>query len=221
MLQEPGRVVLGGGTILNTPGGEPVEVVDLQAVGVGGIVVEDDVVRCGAMTTLQELVEGPVPSLIADAARRELPMTLRNQATLGGVIASADWESVLLAALLVSEATVELAGIDGTEMQLLASVLKTGVQRGQVITTVTFAASGNGTIAATGRTPADVPIVAAVGRRSQNNFAVALTGVAATPIVVDAGKVDRLQPPADFRGSTEYRRHLAMVLTQRVVETLK
>jgi len=220
LLAEPGRTVLGGGTVLNTPGGIPVEVVDLQALNLDKIVVEGDRIRCGAMTTLQQVVEGPVPELVARAARRELPMTLRNQATLGGVVAGGDWESVLLATLLVSDASVELTGSDGSEMHLLSALLRTGVEPGRIITSITFETDGNGIIESTGRTPADTPIVAAVGRRSGDEVLIALTGVAATPILVEPTKVDRLQPPGDFRGSSDYRLHLARVLTRRVVEGL-
>ena len=42
----------------------------------------------------------------------------------------------------------------------------------------------------------------------------AMTGVADVPVVVD--DLERLQPPGDFRGSSEYRRALAIALSARV-----
>jgi CO/xanthine dehydrogenase FAD-binding subunit len=47
-----------------------------------------------------------------------------------------------------------------------------------------------------------------------------LTGVAPTPHLIDPADVDDLVPPADFRGSTEYRAHLATVLTARAIAGL-
>jgi hypothetical protein len=47
---------------------------------------------------------------------------------------------------------------------------------------------------------------------------VALSGVAKTPILVDAADV--VEPPGDFRGSSEYRRALAEILVARALEAL-
>jgi CO/xanthine dehydrogenase FAD-binding subunit len=48
----------------------------------------------------------------------------------------------------------------------------------------------------------------------------ALTGVAATPILVEPGDLAHLDPPGDFRGSSRYRRELAGILAKRVVDRL-
>ena len=77
-------------------------------------------------------------------------------------------------------------------------------------------------VARTGRTPADVPIVAAYGRRTTDGFvAMALTGVAEHPVLVDVfDPTAGLDPAGDFRGSREYRLHLARTLTARVMAEL-
>ena len=70
--------------------------------------------------------------------------------------------------------------------------------------------------ARTARTPADRAIVAAYARTTGEERRIALTGVAPTPVLVRPG--DDLQPAGDFRGSGDYRRHLAEVLLARVAE---
>lgn len=216
LLAEPGRVVLGGGTIVNTPTGDPVEVVDLQALGLDSVTVTDGRARYGSMVTLQGLIEDEsLSQLVREAAGREVSSVLRNQATLGGVVGFSGPESLLLAALLVSDTTVGLVGAHGVEVVALDEVLTDGL-RGRVITAVDFDLSGKGAIAATARTPGDVPIVAAVGRKGPNGFRLALTGVGPTVLLVDPDHLDGLSPPGDFRGTPGYRAHLARILARRV-----
>ena len=64
----------------------------------------------------------------------------------------------------------------------------------------------------------DRAIVAAFARTTPDGRRVALTGVAATPVLVQPD--DELHPAGDFRGSSEYRRVLADVLMTRVVEAI-
>jgi CO/xanthine dehydrogenase FAD-binding subunit len=59
----------------------------------------------------------------------------------------------------------------------------------------------------------------AVARRDQSGrILLALTGVASAPLLIDTAA--SLDPPADFRGSAEYRRHLAVVLGARAIAGL-
>lgn len=219
LLEHPTATVLAGGTQLNTlPSEHTREVVDLQAIGLEGVEQgPGDTVRIGAMTSLQQLVDSDLPDVIREAARRELPSTLRSQATLGGCIVTAEWDSELLTALLVHEASVELASLRGAETASL-DVLLTGLPlaAGQLVVAVTVATSGRSAAARTARTPADRPIVAACARASTHGLRVALAGVAPTPVLHVPG--GPLQPPDDFRGSGDYRRALADVLVARVVK---
>ncbi len=89
-----------------------------------------------------------------------------------------------------------------------------------IIVSVTIQTDGRAAAARTGRTPSDTSIVAAVGRRTGAGVLLALTGMAATPVVVDPHSVNELDPPGDFRGSPAYRRHLAATLTARVIGQL-
>lgn len=225
LLERPGAVVLAGGTQLNADPGpdssEAVEVVDLQALDLARIEAgSGDSLRIGAMTTLQRLVDShDAPAVVREAARRELPSTLRAQATVGGCIVMGHAESELLGALLVHEAVVHLDANDGTETVPLEELLAAlPVGAGRLVTAVTLHTAGVAATAHTARTPADRAIVAAFARATDTGRRVALTGVAPTPILVQSG--DDLDPVGDFRGSREYRRALATVLLARVLEAI-
>jgi CO/xanthine dehydrogenase FAD-binding subunit len=219
LLDEPNRMVLAGGTaIRHSCDGEPVELVDLQALGLDQIVPRGAVLHLGATVRLQSLVDSEaVPRLIRKAAGAEQPSTLRSLATVGGTIGAADAESLLIAALLVLDATVQFA--DGRSDEL-AHVLEAGLSASGLIVGVSVSTYGDTAMATTGRTPADTPIVAAMARSTGQGIRLALTGVAATPVLAESDSLDLLEPPGDFRGSTEYRRHLATVLSARVLEEL-
>ena len=222
LLSAPRRVALGGGTTLNADR-EPSdwEAVDLQDLGLDVIAaVDGGRVRIGATATLDAVRRGELlPDSLRDLARLEQPSTLRTLATVGGLAAKASAESLLLAGLLAHDAQVELAGPE-SECSL-AELLAGGLPRGSLITAITVDPSGSTATARTGRTPADVPIVAAYGRRIEGFVAMALTGVGDHPVLVDVfDPTAGLDPVADFRGSREYRLHLAVTLTARVMQEL-
>ncbi len=222
LLERPGAVVLAGGTLLNrVPTEETVEAVDLQALDLDGIERgTGDSLRIGAMTTLQQLVDSDhAPEVVREAARREQPSTLRAQATVGGCIATGHPESELLAALLVHEGVVHVGASVATAAVPLEELLADlPIGAGRVVTAVTIRTAGAAAAAHTARTPADRAIVAAFARATDAGRRIALTGVAPTPILVQAG--DELNPVGDFRGSSGYRRALAEVLLARAVEAI-
>jgi probable selenate reductase FAD-binding subunit len=221
-LARPGAVVLGGGTKLNSrPADAAVEVVDLQALRLDGIEPgRHDTVSIGAMATLQQLADSDVlPAVVRDAARREEPSTLRTQATVGGCIATGDGESELLAVLLVHDAVVTFdAGAGAEERPLDAVLAHLPLPTRTILLGVRIATSGVAAVSRTARTGADKAIVAAVARRARGVRYVALTGVAARPVLAD--RVADLDPITDFRGSGEYRRALAAVHLARVAEAI-
>lgn len=213
-----GTTVLGGGTSLVAAGG-PSVVVDLQDLGLDAISLDADRLAIGAMVRLRDFVESDlVPQMLRELARREAPNTIRNAATIGGTVATADPESELVAGLLVYEAIVTITGAEGETTVGLDDYLATR-PRG-IITGVSVTTGGEAAADRTGRTPADRPIVMAVARRANGRILLALTGVASTPLLVDPAAISALEPPSDFRGSTEYRRHLAGILGARTIAAI-
>lgn len=203
------------------PGPEVITIVDLQALGLDRVEVDHLWLRIGATVTLQELADHPAaPQAVREAARRELPSTLRAAATVGGCIALAEPDSELFAALLVHDALVFTAA--GREIPL--AVEPAHLARSDFVTAIEIAHGGLCAWARTGRTRADRPIVAAFARRPiahESAVRLALTGVAARPLLVDPDALDELEPPGDFRGSPEYRRVLAQTLAARALEDVE
>ncbi len=228
LLSRPGinTAIVGGGTYITAHLSDTVdEVVDLQAVGLTEVNYNGDRLTVGAMVRLQSLVEdNQAPALLREAAQREGPNTFRHAATVGGVVVGASKESELLAALLVFEAEVHLQSSHGAKRLPLADFLRdtSGALAGGLVTAVSLTTSGKTASARVGRTPADQPIVAAVARLAPSGQGyLALCGVAQTPVLVDPNNIKAaINPPGDFRGSSEYRRQMAATLGQRVINEL-
>ena len=68
----------------------------------------------------------------------------------------------------------------------------------------------------------DTAIVAAHARRDDDGtLRLALTGVGTTPSLVAPDDLDALDPPGDFRGSSEYRKEMAGILARRALAQLE
>ena len=226
LLSRPGvnTVIVGGGTYIVAHMPELVdEVVDLQALNLNNINYTGQGLTLGSMVTLQTLVEEEqAPAFLREAARREGPNTLRQTATIGGLIAGFDKESELLAAFLVCDAQVAVHTKSGLKHLALPHFLRDipSALAGGIITSVSLSTLGKTASERVARTPADRPIVAAVARRGPDDKTrLALCGVANTPVLVDWERDIKaaITPPHDFRGSAEYRRQMAATLAKRVI----
>ena len=220
LLAGPNRIALAGGTQVVPDArlgrSADVEVIDLQALGLDTITEDTGLLHIGAMVRLGDLAaDARTPSLIADLCRRELPSAMRNQATVGGTIAVGSHDSVLCAGLLAYGAEVAIHGQPPVPLEQLFAE---GVGD-HLITGVAIHPDGTGVIAATGRTPGDLPIVAAIAHQGvDDGLRLALTGVGPAPVLAHpADPTGDLRPLDDFRGSASYRLHLADVLSARAL----
>jgi putative selenate reductase FAD-binding subunit len=85
LLKQPDTFPLGGGTLLSKPGPAPIEVVDLQALGLNALSLKGNALEIGATATLQQLLESPeVPDALKAAIKLEAPLNIRNTATVAG-----------------------------------------------------------------------------------------------------------------------------------------
>lgn len=224
LISQDKHVPLAGGTQLNTnEDTEPLHLVDLQSLALKGIASSNGKLKIGSMTTLHEIMKNSdCPDLIRLSSRSELPSTLRTLATIGGTIASGDSDSQLIASLLVHDAELMILNSDGELSVPLQEVLsKPERMESEIILSIDVATDGKSLLEATGRTPADTPIVAVAARHCSDGYRMAITGVAPTPVLVDPeNPTVSLQPTSDFRGDSEYRLHLARILASRTLNLL-
>jgi carbon-monoxide dehydrogenase medium subunit len=220
--------------------GEVEAVVSLAGLGLDKVTELAERLHLGAMVRLAALPEGE----LSRAAARSYSLNLRDMWTIGAVVArggaTVPAAVPLLVTLLALDARVEVAGEgEAPVADYLPRRTPTDLVAGVIVPrTEGFGALAYAQVA---RTPADAPIVCAAARARVANgkvgaAALALGGAARTPIragdveaalkggpataeAIDAalGALDALQPAADFKGSAEYRREMAKVMSRRVL----
>ena len=224
LISQDKHVPLAGGTLLSaSENKEPLHFVDLQGLALKEIGQSNGKLTIGSMMTLDEIMKNSdCPDSIRLSSRSELPSTLRTLATIGGTVASGDSDSQLIASLLVHDAEVTILSSHGESNVLLQEVLSESVNLGaQLILSIDLDTDGECVLEATGRTPADTPIVSVTARRCSDGDRMAVTGVAPTPVLVDPeNPTVTLQPSSDFRGDSEYRMHLVKILASRALDLL-
>jgi len=274
----PNTVILAGGTALMASGRtvtsplaplktglterDDVEaVVDLQNLALSYVRAQGATLHIGATTTLQKLADTPdiqtfASGVLAEAAGAVDNRNVRNAATVGGNVASARGQDILLTTLLALDAslTVHVPGPLSSErdqaprqlplagfLNYRERLLGEGALIAQLSLPLLIGPLG-AALATVARTPRDQPIVCAIARLElakgiAANVRLALGGVAPLPVrayeaeqllerkalsdesIAEAAAraASGLTPPADFRGSAEYRQEMARVLAQRAL----
>ncbi|HEY71091.1 MAG TPA: hypothetical protein G4O08_10965 [Anaerolineae bacterium] len=233
-------VPLAGGTALVPELGKTQAVIDLQDLGLDGLGLKKGAIEAGAALKLQILIEKKlkIPEALVAACHLEAGLNLRNMATLGGTIFSADGRSPLLTTLLALDVRVEMQ--PGGEEISLDDLLE---RRGEkdfrsLVTVVRIPVPQRLAYDQVARAPYDRPIVcAAVGRwkDSQESEAVRITlgGFGTRPIrvqnaeqeIAKDGQVEKATAAAakayakaeDAWASADYRGHAAGVLVRRLL----
>src|SRR5215213_942170 len=108
LLTQPNRIPLGGGTLLSKPTTDPVEAVDLQALGLDSIKKSGNNLEIGATVTLQQLLESEhCPDALKSALKLEAPLNIRNSATVAGTLVSGDGRSTFASVLFALDAKLD------------------------------------------------------------------------------------------------------------------
>ncbi len=249
----PRTAVLSGGAWLNADGPNEIEaVIDISDLGLNKIVRTGSplLMRIGTSVTLQTLVDelkdAPGLSVIATSAHAMAALNIRNQATIGGAIVTADSSSPLVTALLACDAELVIKAAEERTVSLSAflSYRERILAEKVLITAIQMPVPSADTVAVyhrVARTPRDYPIVCVAARCAvkdgiAGNMRVAIGGVAPTPIRLNLlefalekkpvntalneainAAISRLSPQGDWLGSAEYRLEMARVLIRRAV----
>jgi CO/xanthine dehydrogenase FAD-binding subunit len=244
---QPLTVPLGGGSALNRPSSQPLAVVDLQALGLGGYRLAGKELELGATLTLDGLLaaagEKPgqtsepylalQPALIR-TLYLEATYNLRQVATVAGTLAASTGRSPWAVALLALDAQLSLYRQSSTVLEQLSLgdflPFRHSDLRSALITQVTLPLNPQLAYEYIARTPADLPLVcAAVARWPSGRTRLVLGGYGLSPLLAfDGPSADGLEPSAadaysqaqDAWATAHYRRKMAPLLASRALQKL-
>jgi len=243
LLTQPNILPLGGGTLLSKPTADPVEVVDLQALGLDSVKKNGNNLELGATLTLQSLLESEhCPPALKPALKLEAPLNIRNSATVAGTLVACDGRSTFVSALLALDAKITVSSKQSSEEIInIGDLLPLRAQiRGKLITKIAFPLNIKLAFEYVARTPSDKPIVcAALAQWNSGRTRLALGGYGKSPLLAmdgteadDASTSDNLLRSAqaaarnafheatDEWASAEYRMDAAAILAKRCLEGL-
>ena len=240
---------LGGGTLLSRPQIAPVEVVDLQSLGLDSINKKGGDLHLGATVTLQQFLESHhCPETLKPAIKLEAPINIRNSATVAGALVSCDGRSPFATALLALDAKLEMKSINKMELANMEAEsrepghnmvtlglgeflpMRSDYLPGKLITLITMPLNIKFAFEFVSRTPADKPIIcAALTQWTSGRTRLALGGYGKSPLLaMDGTEAGGLEAAArnayheanDEWASAEYRMDVAAVLAKRCLEGL-
>jgi aerobic carbon-monoxide dehydrogenase medium subunit len=208
--------------------------------GLGGIEVADSELRLGAMATHRAVERAPAAAewpVLRQAFGLVASPRVRNQATVGGVRADADYASDPPAMLAALGARVVLRSPRGersvTVGELILGHYRTCLEPGELLVEVRVPPQP---ARATyrkfrSRSAEDRPCVAVAAARGDDGLRVVVGAVAGTPQdfpeLCDGGPdevaaryAERISPMSDARGSAAYRRRVISAEVRRAVEAV-
>ena len=213
----------------------PSVLVDIGRLELGGVRLDENELRVGALTTWDELesapeLDRPPFAAIAECAGEIGDLQVRNRGTLGGSLAHADPASDMpaVAIALDAELVLRAAGAERTlsAAELFLGPFTTALGPGELITEVVFPlVDGSGSAYAKVEHPASGFALAGAAAyvNTDGTQRVAVTGVGAHPFLLpaDADPLDALAEAeiyGDRFAPAAYRRHLAGVVARRALD---
>lgn len=225
LLTQPNRLPLGGGTLLSKQTADPIEVVDLQALGLDSVVKNGNSLEIGATVTLQQLLESVhCPEALKSALRLEAPLNQRNAATVAGTLVACDGRSTFAATLLALDAKLDIRPPAG-ETQVLGAGEFLPLRPRGLITSISLPLHVKLAFDYVSRTPSDKPIVcAALAQWNSGRTRLALGGYGTSPLLamdgteaegVEAAARNAFHEAVDEYASAEYRMDVAATMAGR------
>ena len=251
---EEATIVAGGsflGIVMNQKLFTPTMLVALRSVpGLDYIEADRGILRLGAMTTHRAVERSPVvgegwPSL-AFAFSVVASPRVRNQATVGGVVADADYASdppSMLAALGARVVTRSARGEREIPMdEFILGHYETALEEDELVTELRIPRSEGRSVYRKfrSRSSEDRPCVSVAAAEGDNSLRVVVGAVADRPqyfpeicdlargkrvdgeLAAEIGRryAERIEPISDSRGSVRYRRRVIAVEVRRALEDL-
>jgi carbon-monoxide dehydrogenase medium subunit len=231
-LADPEAKVLAGGhsllPMMKLRLARPETLVDISALGLRDVRVQDGELRIGALTTYDELLSADVdlPDALREAAAAVGDVQVRNAGTVGGALAHGDPASDFAAAALALGARLLLQSPAGTREVpadgFFLAPFTTGLAEQELLTeiVVPLDTTGSAYVAVEDRA-SGYPLAGAAAKVTAGGVRVALTGLAAHPQRLREG--DPIAALADLETmaapeEADHRRQLAAVAIRRATE---
>ena len=232
--EQPVSYPLAGGTVINRAMEAPIALVDLQALSLDKIARKGNLLQVGSMVTLQKLLdfEG-LPEDLYKVITLEATYNLRQLATIGGTLVTANGRTPLVTIMMAGNVEIELEQLGKKPERVKLGdwlPLRHQSMPGKLITSISLPLNIKLAYEFIARTPADQPIVcAAVGQWESRRTRLALGGWGSAPILamdgpnpdgIETAAQDAYSTAEDEWASAEYRSEMAGVLSRRCLERL-
>lgn len=229
--QKKANVVVSGGCWLRLGRRRYDTLIDLSKLGLDQIQQIDGYLELGAMVTLRQLETSPLlaqhfGSYFADCTRHIVGVQFRNCATLGGSVAARFGFSDIVTALLPLNCQVHLVQAGWISLVQYAAM----PYDRDVLTHIHIPLQShcNAVYQSTRNTQTDLPTLTCAASYCDGHISLALGARSSRPALLQSStKLDLLEEAhglsyvENIRGGSEYRRHLAKILIQRVYTCLE